>query len=377
LKLQEYQTKRLLADRGLPVMPGRVAGSVAEVKEAAVEIGLPVALKAQVHVGGRGKAGGIKIVEKEEDLEPVAQKIFDLKIKELPVKKILVEKKADIQSEYYFGIILDREKHTYTMLLSGEGGVEIEETARKKPDAIRRISMDERGRIFDFQIRRELPELGVPKEHHNRFIKLALQLIRTFEEMDCSLLEINPLCLNTAGELVLVDAKMIADDNALYRHECLAGFEKEDPENPDELEAKEHGLSYVKLDGNVGCIVNGAGLAMATMDVIKRFGGEPANFLDIGGSSSTEKVTRAMDLILGDENVKVVLINIFGGITRCDDVAKGLIEALKQREMQQKVFIRLSGTNEDIARKLLDDEGIPSTTSMEEAVKNAVDSIGA
>lgn len=372
MKLHEYQAKELLRGKGLPLMPGQVASTVDEAVSAATEIGYPVVLKSQVHVGGRGKAGGIRVVKNEADLKKNAAEIFALLIKDLPVKKILVEKKVDIKTEYYFGIIMDREKRAYTMLLSGEGGVDIEETAREKPDAIKKITSDEYGMIQDFQVRAALPSMGVPKELHNPFIKLALKLMDAFRQLDCSLLEINPLGVNDAGELILVDSKIITDDNALFRQKQLQEFEKTDPEHPEEVEAKDHGLSYVKLDGNVGCIVNGAGLAMATMDVIKHFGGDPANFLDIGGSSSVEKMSRAVELILSDGNVKVILVNIFGGITRCDDVARGLIEVLKTRKIEQPVFIRLSGTNEEIARELLNAENIPSTTRMEEAVKNAV-----
>ena len=375
MKLHEYQAKKLLAENGFPVMRGGVAETVDEVGRIAAEIGLPVALKAQVHVGGRGKAGGIRIVENREKLIPEAEAIFRLTIKELPVKKILVEKKAEIRTEYYLGILFDRDNRAYTMLLSGEGGVDIEETARKNPEKIQRISADARGVIFDFRIRHALSALGVPRELHNAFISLALGLFALAIRLDCTLLEINPLGLNAAGELVLVDAKMIADDNGLYRQKALQEFADEDPESPREAEAGRQGLSYVKLEGNVGCIVNGAGLAMATMDIIKRFGGEPANFLDIGGSSSVEKVGRAMELLLSDENVRVVLINIFGGITRCDDVARGLIPVLTGGTVDRPVVIRLIGTNEDIARKMLDEAGIRSTTDMEEAARKAVEAL--
>jgi succinyl-CoA synthetase beta subunit len=375
LKLHEYQAKKLLAENGFPVMRGGVAETVDEVGRIAAEIGLPVALKAQVHVGGRGKAGGIRIVENREKLIPEAEAIFRLTIKELPVKKILVEKKAEIRSEYYLGILFDRDNRTYTMLLSGDGGVDIEETARKNPEKIQRISADARGVIFDFRIRHALSALGVPRELHNAFIRLALDLFALAIRLDCTLLEINPLGLDAAGELVLVDAKMIADDNSLYRQKALQGFADEDPESPREAEAGRQGLSYVKLEGNVGCMVNGAGLAMATMDIIKRFGGEPANFLDIGGISSVEKVGRAMELLLRDENVRVVLINIFGGITRCDDVARGLIPVLTGGTVDRPVVIRITGTNEDIARKMLDEAGIRSTTDMEEAARKAVEAL--
>lgn len=372
MKLHEYQAKELLAKWDMPVMPGKVAAAAADVPAIIDEVGLPAVLKAQVHVGGRGKAGGIKIVDSKDDAVATAEAILNLTIKDLPVKKLLVTKACDIDREFYFGIIFDRENRTSTMILSGEGGVDIEETAQEKPEAIHKISSDERGLIYDFQVRRAAAAMGVPRELHNKFIKLALALFDMFKGMDLNLLEINPLVVTDQGELVLVDAKIITDDNAMYRQKDIKEFEQKDPESPDEVKAKEYGLSYVKLDGNVGCIVNGAGLAMATMDVIKHFGGEPANFLDIGGSSNTEKMKQAMKLILSDENVKSILINIFGGITRCDDVAAGFIEALKSENIDRPVYIRLSGTNEELAREMLEKEGVSADTRMEDAVRKAV-----
>lgn len=375
MKLHEYQTKELLAQKGLPVMPGGTAESVEEAESAAQRIGYPVVLKSQVHVGGRGKAGGIRVVETPEELKPTATAIFGLTIKGIPVKKILVEKKVDLKTEYYLGIVFDRDRRSSTMLLSGKGGIDIEETAREDPKAIQRITADSDGRIYDFQIRRALPAIGIPREAHNAFIGICLTLYNTFTEMNCTLLEINPLGLDANGKLVLVDAKMIVDDNAIHRHKALGEYEKKDPENPDEVDAKENGLSYVKMDGNVGCIVNGAGLAMATMDMIKHFGGEPANFLDIGGSSNEGKVTHAMKLILHDPNVRSILVNIFGGITRCDDVAAGLIKATRNLGIDRPLFIRLSGTNEAVAHEMLEKENLQFTTDMEEAVRKAVEAI--
>ncbi len=372
MKLHEYQSKELLGKNGMPIMPGRVAASAAEVPEIVEEIGLPVVLKAQVHVGGRGKAGGVRVVGSMEDVVPTAEKILGLTIKGLPVKKLLVTRACDIAKEFYFGVIFDREKRACTMILSGEGGVDIEETAKENPEAILKITSDTRGKIYDFQVRRAAAAMGVPRELHNQFIKLALALYDMFVDMDLTLLEINPLVVTDEGNLVLVDAKIITDDNAMYRRKEIKEFERADPENPDEVKAKEYGLSYVKLDGNVGCIVNGAGLAMATMDMVKHFGGEPANFLDIGGSSNTEKMKQAMKLILSDKNVKSILINIFGGITRCDDVAAGFIGALRSENIDRPVFIRLSGTNEEIAREMLEKENISADTRMEDAVKKAV-----
>lgn len=375
MKLHEYQAKELLAKLGLPVMPGRIAENVEDVRRIAGEIGLPVVLKAQVHVGGRGKAGGIRIVESEEALVREATALFPLSIKGIPVKKVLVEKKADIKAEYYLGILFDRDNQTYTMLLSAEGGVDIEETTAENPDKIRKIQADSRCEIHDFRVRRALSELGVPRPVHTAFIRTALQLFELLKSHDCTLVEINPLGLDDRGGLILVDAKVVADDNGIFRQKVLREFEEKDPENPVEADVARHGLSYVKLEGNVGCMVNGAGLAMATMDSIKHFGGTPANFLDIGGSSSVEKVTRAMELLLSDENVKVVLINIFGGITRCDDVANGIIPFLKSGKVTRPVVIRLAGTNEDIALKMLERENIPSTTDMEEAVRKTVEAL--
>jgi succinyl-CoA synthetase beta subunit len=365
----------LLSEKGLPVMPGLVADTPEEVLAAALKIGLPVVLKSQVHVGGRGKAGGIRVVEKQEDIIPQAGAIFNLTIKGLPVRKILVEKKVEVKSEYYLGIIFNRDQRSITLILSGEGGVDIEETAKNKPEAIKKINTDATGRIFDFQIRGALSSIGIPRALHNRFIGICLSLFDAYIKTDCTLLEVNPLGLNDAGELILVDAKMIVDDNGIYRNKKLQAFEESDPENPDEVEARNNGLSYVKMEGNVGCIVNGAGLAMATMDMIKHFGGEPANFLDIGGSSNEAKVTHAMKLILKDPNVRSILVNIFGGITRCDDVAAGLINASKSLKIDRPLTIRLSGTNEDQAHEMLEKEHMAFTTSMEDAVKKAVEAL--
>lgn len=374
MKLLEYASKGVFASFGFPVQKGVLAHTLEEVEQALNNLSFPVVIKAQVPVGGRGKAGGIQLASSREEALEKARTILGMDIKGIPVRKVLVTEAVDIQKEYYVGVVLDRRNQTYTLMVSPEGGVDIEEVARTHPEAILRHPVDVLMGLPDYKAREIafwlFGDWGLVKQGAPILKKLVDATLTT----DAQLMEINPLVQTPDGKLVAVDAKILIDDNALFRHPDLEKLRDKDYENPEELEAKEEDLSFVKLDGSIGCVVNGAGLAMATMDVIKHFGGEPANFLDIGGSSRPEKVIKALDIILRDPNVKVIYFNIFGGITRTDDVAKGLIEVFKTREVPVPVVIRLTGTNEDIAHKLLKESGLPLivAASMAEGAQKAV-----
>lgn len=381
MKIHEYQAKLIFAEYGIPVGKEKVAETPAEAELVATEIGLPVVIKAQVKVGGRGKAGGIQLVERLEAVPEVARKILQMTIKGIPVRKVLVATAIPIVKEYYLGITIDRTRRKPVLLASAAGGVDIEEIARCNPRKIKRQEIEPRIGLLPFQARHIGFKLFSEPRVVNDFTQIALKLAKIFFDKDCSLVEINPLVSTKMPKddqanlkLLALDAKIVFDDNGLFFHPELKVYQDLSEEEPNELAAKAAGLSYVKLDGNVGCVVNGAGLAMATMDLIKRYGGEPANFLDIGGSSSPEKMKSAMDIILSDKKVRVILINIFGGITRCDDVALGLIQALKSAKVSLPIVTRLVGTNEAQAQKLLAEAGfeIFSTTSMADAVKKAV-----
>ncbi len=376
MKLQEYQAKQLLRERGVTVPPGGVADTPEAAARIAAEIGFPVAIKAQVRVAGRGKAGGIRFAANADEAAAGAGKILGMDIKGLPVRRVLIEPKTPMDRELYLSIVFDRDLPGYSLLLSGEGGVDIEETAARHPDKVITIGSDAAGGIEESRIRAALPRLHLSAAFEDALVALVGQLFQLAVAKDLLMLEINPLGLGPDGRLLIVDAKIIADDNGLFRHADLQAFETDDPELPVELSARQAGLSYVKLDGDVGCIVNGAGLAMATMDAIQHHGGRPANFLDVGGSSSPDKARYAMNLVVSDPDVKSIVVNIFGGITRCDDVARGLIEAVRTLAPRQPLFVRLAGTNEAKARKLLEEAGIASTTIMDDAVRQAVRAAG-
>ncbi len=372
MKLLEYASKEIFSSYGIPVQKGILAKDLSEVEKALEQLEFPVVIKAQVPVGGRGKAGGVKLANTKEEAIEKAKAIFSLEIKGIPVKKVLVAKAEDIKREYYVGITLDRRFSKPVFITSKEGGVDIEEIARKKPEALIKKYIDRPLRGFEarelaFEVFDE-PDLAM------QAADIFLKLSKVYFDVDCQLAEINPLALTGDGKLKALDAKIIVDDNALYRQEDAMRLRDREYENPEEEEAKEAGLSYVKLDGYIGCMVNGAGLAMATMDVIKYWGGEPANFLDVGGSSNPEKVKKAMEIILRDKNVKSIFINIFGGITRCDDIAKGLIEAFSTMKIKVPVVVRLTGTNEDIGREMLERSGLPIKTAktMSEGARLAV-----
>jgi succinyl-CoA synthetase beta subunit len=372
LKLHEYQSKRIFAQHDVPIPQGDVATTPEQVRQIAARLGRRVVVKSQVLVGGRGKAGGIRLADDPDEAEQVADQILGMKIKGMTVKKVLVDEAADISKEIYLGIVIDRAKRRPVMMASAEGGVEIEEVARITPERIVRITIDPFLGLQPYQGRELAFGIGLPKEKMREFVKIAQGLYRAFVECDASLAEINPLVVTGEGKLLAVDGKMLLDDNGLFRHFELAEMRDADEETPEEQEARRHGLSYVKLDGEIGCMVNGAGLAMATMDIIKLYGGEPANFLDIGGGAQADKVAAALRIILSDPNVKGVLFNIFGGITRCDEVAKGILEALNEVPTEVPMVARLVGTNEKEGRQILAEADMITAATLAEAAQKAV-----
>jgi succinyl-CoA synthetase beta subunit len=374
MNLHEYQGREIFASAGIPVLPGMVATSPEEVREAAKKLGGAVVVKAQVHAGGRGKAGGVKLAETPEQAEEVSKAIFRLKIKGWAVKKVLVAQASEISSEAYYGITLDRESRRNVVICSAAGGIDIEEVARKTPDKIVRHLVNPKTGLTAAEAL-EISQRVFPDESQAKQAADILEkLWKVSQERDTSLVEINPLIVDHHGKVIALDSKVVIDDNALFRQKDAEELRDPDSETKWERMAREMGLSYVKLDGDVGCCVNGAGLAMATMDLIKYYGGEPANFLDIGGSSSPEKVLTAMQIILADKNVKSIVFNIFGGITRCDDVARGIVEAVKKGKIEHPIVVRLTGTNEEEARKILEEsdvEVIPAKT-MDEVVQQGI-----
>ncbi|HEX8945482.1 MAG TPA: ADP-forming succinate--CoA ligase subunit beta [Gemmatimonadaceae bacterium] len=373
MNIHEYQAKDILRKEGVPIPPGEVASTPAEVEAIAKKYGGTVVVKAQVHAGGRGKAGGVKLAKSAAEAKEIASKILGMQIKGLPVQKVLVTPAADIASEAYVGIILDRASKKPVFMVSPAGGIDIEEVAAKTPEKILKLPVDTRYGLEPFQASRLGFFLFDDVKKVRAVAKIMQQLYNAFMKSGCSLAEINPLVTTPAGEVVALDAKMVLDDNELDRHPELAALRDESAEAPSEVLARNASLTFIKLDGNVGCVVNGAGLAMATMDLVKYYGGEPANFLDIGGSSNPEKVVNALKIITADPSVKAILFNIFGGITRTDDVANGIVTATKQNPLKVPIVIRLTGTNEEIAMKILQDNGFSASSDMDEAVKKAVE----
>jgi succinyl-CoA synthetase beta subunit len=373
VNIHEYQAKELLRAEGIPIPAGEVATTPQEAEAIARKIGGPVVVKAQVHAGGRGKAGGVKLAQTPQEAASVATKILGMKIKDLTVQKVLVTAAADIASEAYVGIIVDRAARKPVFMVSPAGGIDIEEVAAKTPDKIRKMPVDTRYGLTAYQAN----ELGFflydDVKKVRAAAKIMQQLYAGFMKAGCSLAEINPLVVTPAGEVIALDAKMSIDDNELDRQPELAKLRDITAEDPSEVQARAAGLTFIKLDGNVGCCVNGAGLAMATMDLVKYYGGEPANFLDIGGSSNPEKVVAALKIITSDPSVRAILFNIFGGITRTDDVANGIVTATKQNPLKLPIVIRLTGTNEEIAVKILKENGFSAMTDMDEAVQRAVE----
>ncbi|PYP80174.1 MAG: ADP-forming succinate--CoA ligase subunit beta [Gemmatimonadetes bacterium] len=372
MNIHEYQAKDILRAEGVPIPPGEVATTPDEVEAIAKKIGGMVVVKAQVHTGGRGKAGGVKLAKSPAEARELANKILGMKINGLTVYKVLVTSAADIASEAYVGIILDRATKKPVFMVSPAGGIDIEEVAAKTPEKILKLPIDTRYGLQPYQA----SELGFFLFDDVKKVRAAAkimgQLYNAFMKSDASLAEINPLVVTPAGEVLALDAKISVDDNALDRHADLAALRDETAEAPSEVEARNANLTFIKLDGDVGCVVNGAGLAMATMDLVKYYGGEPANFLDIGGSSNPEKVVNALRIITEDPSVKVILFNIFGGITRTDDVANGIVTATKANPLKIPIVIRLTGTNEEIAMKILKENGFSASSDMDEAVEKAV-----
>ena len=372
MNIHEYQAKDILRAEGVPIPAGEVATTPEQVEAIATRIGGMVVVKAQVHTGGRGKAGGVKLAKSPAEAREIASKILGMTINGLTVYKVLVTAAADIASEAYVGIILDRATRKPVFMVSPAGGIDIEEVAAKTPEKILKLPIDTRYGLQPYQA----SELGFFLFDDIKKVraasKIMMALYQAFMKSDASLAEINPLVVTPSGEVLALDAKISVDDNALDRHPDLAALRDETAEEPSEVDARNSNLTFIKLDGNVGCVVNGAGLAMATMDLVKYYGGEPANFLDIGGSSNPEKVVNALRIITGDTSVKVILFNIFGGITRTDDVANGIVTATKANPLKIPIVIRLTGTNEEIAMKILTDNGFSASSDMDEAVQKAV-----
>jgi len=376
MKIHEYQAKELFAKVGIPVPAGEIATDAVQVRTIAEKYNKPVMIKAQVHVGGRGKAGGIQYAENPESAKVLAQKILGMTIKGLTVKKVLVTVAEEILSEAYVGIILDRATKKPVIMVSSAGGIDIEEVAAKTPHKIHKLNIDPVDGLKPFQARNLAYKLYREFSQVREAADIIMKLYKLFWDLDASLVEINPLITSNAGKVIALDAKINLDDNGLFRHSDLESLRDLDAEEPTEVEARQGGLSFVKLSGNIGCIVNGAGLAMATMDLVKRYGGDPANFLDIGGSSNPQKVVTAIKIILEDPKVRAILINIFGGITRCDDVANGIVTALNELKPSVPIVVRLTGTNEEKAHKILRAVNLPYGQTLDEVVRKAIELAG-
>ena len=371
MKLHEYQSKRLLAAHGVPIPQGEVAETAEAARAIAERLGGRVAVKAQVLIGGRGKAGGIALYQTPAQVAQEAQRLLSNRLKGLAVRQVLVERAVDITAELYLGLTLSRRAQRMVLMASSEGGVDIEETARADPEAIHSILLDPIIGLRSYQATRLAAALRLPRTLWQRFASLALALYQSAQASDATLAEINPLAVTAEGDLLAVDAKMIVDDSALFRHPELRSFTDSD-ETLAECQAREAGISYVKLNGHIACMVNGAGLAMATMDVIKLHGGEPADFLDIGGGAREERVVTALRIILTDPDVAAVLINIFGGITRCDEVARGIVKAIAQVKPQVPIIIRLVGTNEAEGRRILEEAYLSTASTLSAGARLAV-----
>jgi succinyl-CoA synthetase beta subunit len=385
MKIHEYQAKELLRRYQVGVPQGRVAHTAEEAKKIASELGGKVVVKAQIHAGGRGKGGGVKFGANPEEAASAAQQIIGMQLithqtgpQGQKVKQVLVEPASEIEREFYLGITLDRAQSKIVVMASQEGGMEIEEVAAKSPEKIFKENVDPGIGLAPFQATRLAFGLGLEGKAVRQAAQFILALYKAYTEADCSLVEINPLVLTKDGQVFALDAKIDFDDNALFRHKELAEWRDLDEEDALEVEASQYGLNYIKLDGNIGCMVNGAGLAMATMDIIKLSGAEPANFLDVGGGASAETVENGFRILLSDLNVKGILINIFGGIVRCDRVAEGVIQARKNIEINLPIVVRLAGTNADIAADMLNDSGLNFTvgTGLQDAAEKVAAAIG-
>ena len=372
MKLHEYQSKQIFSNHDVPIPSGRVAANAAEAKHITEELGGHVVIKSQVLVGGRGKAGGIRLAKSPQEAEELATQILGMEIKGLPVRKVLVDEAASIETEIYLGITNDRAERKPVMMGSSAGGVEIEQVAKETPEKIVKVHIDPLLGLRDFQGRDLAAGIDLPRGHWQTFGQITRGLWQAYLDNDATLAEINPLVITSQNRLLAVDGKMVLDDNALFRHPELAEMRDLDVEPEAETEARKYSLSFIKLDGQIGCMVNGAGLAMATMDIIKLHGGAPANFLDIGGGASSEKVSAALRIILSDPNVKAVLFNIFGGITRGDEVARGIINALQEVKTDVPMVTRLVGTNAEEGRQILSDANMITAETLVDAAKKAI-----
>jgi len=388
MKIHEYQAKEILEKFDIPIQRGHPLNDKADINSTIKRVQEnfdteAVIVKAQVHAGGRGKGGGVKYCATYEDAQNAANSILGMNLithqtgpEGKKVNKILITEALDIKKEYYFAITFDRSKNCDVLIVSDEGGVDIEEVANNSPEKIIKAWINDSENSLLNGINEIISKLSLEK-YQNQIEDIFRKLYRCYYESDCSLLEINPLVITTDDDIIALDAKVNIDSNALFRHPEITSYRDKSEENPLELKASEYGLNYIKLDGNVGCMVNGAGLAMATMDIIKHYGGEPANFLDVGGAANVETIKNGFKIILSDRNVKSILINIFGGIVRCDRVANGVIQAVKELDLDASVVVRLQGTNADLAKKILDDSGINiiSAETINEAAKKAVEAV--
>ena len=377
MKLHEFQSKQIFGKYGVPVPAGIVADNVDDAVKAAEQIGLPVVIKAQVLVGGRGKAGGVKVAKTLDDVREKAAAILALTIKDLPVRRVLIDPAADIRNEIYLGIVIDRNNRRATLMASAAGGIDIEEVAHTAPEKIVRVPIDPFVGLPQYLATDVAVAIGLPREHWVAFAKIARGLAQAFIENDASLAEINPLAMvgqpDGSVKLMALDGKMVIDDNAMFRHPDLEAMRDPDEDSEAEKQARITGINFISLDGEVGCMVNGAGLAMATMDVVKFYGGSASNFLDVGGGAKADKVAAALRLILADEKVKSVLVNIFGGITRCDEVAKGIVDAMKIVDVKVPMVVRLVGTNMEEGKRILESANLHSADTLGEAAQKAVE----
>jgi succinyl-CoA synthetase beta subunit len=385
MKIHEYQAKDVLRRFGVPTPRSIPCFSVDEAVDAARKLGGKVwVVKAQIHAGGRGKGGGVKVAKSLDEVRDWSGKILGMQLKThqtgpegQKVRRLLIEEGADIRKELYLGIVVDRGTQKVAVMASSEGGMDIEEVAAHTPEKIHKVFVDPQRGLTDAQAEDLSRKIGIPEASVARGRQVLQSLYKAFWDTDASLAEINPLILTGSGDVIALDAKMNFDDNALYRHEDIVAMRDLDEEDPAEIEASRHGLSYISLDGNIGCLVNGAGLAMATMDTIKLFGGEPANFLDVGGGASAEKVTAAFKIMLANRKVKAILVNIFGGIMKCDTIATGVVAAAREVKLSVPLVVRMKGTNEDLGKKILKDSGLPiiSAENMADAARKVVASI--
>jgi len=385
MNIHEYQAKQLLGEFGVAVPRGKVAFSVDEAVSAAKELGGSIwVVKAQIHAGGRGKGGGVKVVDSMDKLKSTANEILGMQLVThqtgpagQEVKRIYIEEGCDIARELYLGLLIDRATSRVTIIASTEGGMDIEEVAEKTPEKIITVVIDPAVGLQSFHARRLAFGLGLEGAQVKSAVRFLTAMYKSFMDLDASMVEINPLVVKGDGDLIALDAKMNFDSNALYRHANVEALRDEDEEDPAELEAASHELNYIKLDGSIGCMVNGAGLAMATMDIIQLYGSSPANFLDVGGGATTERVTAAFKIILSDDNVKGILVNIFGGIMKCDVIAEGIVAAAKQVELDVPLVVRLEGTNVKLGKKILADSGLPilSADNLADAAEKAVKAV--